>query len=236
MTVRTHLLTGGGSGIGRALAQRLHARGDRLVLLARSPERAAELGAELPGSTCLVVDLADPAAVTAAGPELAGLGPLDSVVHCAGVVELARVSELDDRAWAEQLQVNLTAPVMLTRALLPALRATRGTVVLVSSTAVRSGNPRWSAYAAAKAGLGSFAEALRAEEAEHGVRVSTVYPSRTATPMQELVHDQEGRPYDASAFLRPESVAASLCHVLDLPADATVTDLTVRTAPSPTTA
>ncbi len=57
------------------------------------------------------------------------------------------------------------------------------------------------------------------------MRVSTVYPSRTATPMQELVHDQEGRPYDASAFLRPESVAASLCHVLDLPADATVTDL-----------
>ncbi len=86
---------------------------------------------------------------------------------------------------------------MLTQALLPALRAAHGTVVFVNSGAGLSANAHWAGYAASKFGLRALADALRAEEAEHGVRVSTVYPGRTATPMQQKVHEQEGRAYDA---------------------------------------
>lgn len=233
---RTHLVTGAGSGIGRALARRLADRGDRLVLLARTHRRAAEIQAELPGHACHVVDLAQPDAVATAGSVLAELELLDSVVHCAGVVHLGTVATLGHDAWQEQLQVNLAAPARLTRAVLPALRAARGTLVMVNSTAVQSAAAGWSAYAASKAGLRAFADAVRAEEAEHGVRVTTVYPSRTATPMQARVHRQEGRPYDADAFVSPDSVAETICHVLDLPRDATIPDVTVRTAPRPTSA
>lgn len=222
-----HLLTGAGSGIGAVLAERLLERGDELVLLARSTERAHDLREELPGATVLVGDLADP--VSLEGLELPGI--LDSVVHAAGVVDLGPVAELTTAAWTEQVTVNLVAPAVLTRLALPALRARRGTVVLVNSGAGLFAHPQWSAYAAAKHGLRAFADALRAEEAPHGVRVTSVYPGRTATPMQEKVHRLEDKAYDAGDWIRPETVVDAILHVLDLPRDATVPDLSLRPGP-----
>ena len=104
--------------------------------------------------------------------------------------------------------MNLTSAALLTRAALPALRVTGGTVVFVNSGQGLNASPGWSAYAVSKFGLRAFADALRAEEAEHGVRVTTVFPGRTATPMQEKVHEQEGKEYDAADWSAPETVAA----------------------------
>jgi short-subunit dehydrogenase len=221
----THLVTGAGSGIGAAVAESLHARGDDLVLLARNDARAVELAERFPGARTVVTDLADPEAVD----RIEGLPDrLDSVLHIAGVVELAPVAELDVHHLREQLDVNLVAPAILTRACLPALRAARGTVVFVNSAAGLSAGASWAAYAASKFGLRALADALRAEEMEYGVRVTTVFPSRTATPMQEKVHEQEGRTYDSSRWISPETVAATVLHVLDLPRDATIPEVTVR--------
>ena len=125
---RTHLLTGAGSGIGAELAVLLRGRGDALVLLARSAARAEELVAAHPGSATLVADLADPAGLERALADADLPDRLDSVVHAAGVVELGPVADLGLDAWQQQLDVNLTAPFLLTRALLPALRAARGQV------------------------------------------------------------------------------------------------------------
>jgi len=223
---RAHLLTGGGSGIGAVLAERLLERGDELVLLARSAERAHDLRAELPDATVLVADLADASAVEAVADALPDR--LDSVVHAAGVVDLGPVASLTTEEWQAQLAVNLLAPAVLTRVALPAVRAARGTVVFVNSGAGLVAHPQWSAYAASKFGLRALADSLRAEEQEHGVRVTTVYPGRTATPMQQKVHDQEGKQYDASAWIDPATVADAVLHVLDLPGDATISDLTIR--------
>jgi short-subunit dehydrogenase len=221
----THLVTGAGSGIGAAVTEALHARGDDLILLARNDDRAAELGERFPGSRTLVADLADPEAVG----RVADLPDrLDSVLHVAGVVELSPVAELGADDLREQIDVNLVAPALLTRACLPAVRAAHGTVVFVNSAAGLSAGASWSAYAASKFGLRALADALRAEEMEHGVRVTTVFPSRTATPMQEKVHDQEGRTYDSSRWISPETVAATVLHVLDLPRDATIPEVVVR--------
>ena len=210
----THLLTGAGSGIGAVLAQRLLGRGDEVVALARSVERAE----------VLVADLAWPESVES----LVLPDSLDSVVHAAGIVELGRVSELSVDDWASQLRVNLVSPAALTRVALPALRQARGTVVFVNSGAGLSAHPEWSAYAASKHGLRALADSLRGEEASAGVRVTSVFPGRTATPMQEKVHQQEGKAYDAAAWIRPETVADAVLHVLDLPRDATIPDVTVR--------
>jgi len=208
--VSTHLVTGSGSGIGADLAARLESRGDRVVRLTRD-----------------VVDLEDAAAVQAWARSWDG-GPLDSLCHVAGTVELSAVADLGLEEWERQLAVNLTAPALLTAGLLPALRAARGSVVFVNSSAGLTANATWSAYAASKFGLRALADSLRAEEAEHGVRVSTVFPSRTATPMQEKVHEQEGRSYDSTRWLRPGTVTDAILHVLDLPADATVPELVIR--------
>lgn len=221
----THLVTGAGSGIGAALADRLHGRGDELVLLARSESRAAELESRYPGSQVVVADLADAAALEG----LTGLPEeLDSVHHVAGVVELGPVAEQAGEVLRHHLAVNLVAPAILTRLCLPALRRSRGTVVFVNSSAGLSANAAWSAYAASKFGLRGFADSLRAEEVENGVRVTTIFPSRTATPMQEKVHAQEGRTYDAARWIDPATVVDLILHVLDLPDDATIPEVTVR--------
>ena len=221
---RTHLVTGAGSGIGALLARALLDRGDAWHVVARSDRRATELGEQLPGARPVVADLEHPESVES----LHLPDRLDSVVHAAGVVELGTVAELSVQDWAHQLRVNLVAPAALTRVALPALRAATGTVVLVNSGAGLFAHPQWSAYAASKHGLRAFADALRAEELEHGVRVTSVYPGRTATPMQAKVHEQEGRAYDAADWIQPGTVVDAILHVLDLPGDATIPDLTIK--------
>ena len=145
-------------------------------------------------------------------------------------LELGAVGELSVEDWSSQLRVNLVAPAALTRVALPALRAARGTVVFVNSGAGLSAHPGWSAYAASKHGLRALADSLRGEEAAHGVRVSSVYPGRTATPMQEKVHRQEGKDYDAADWIRADTVADAIVGLLDLPRDATVPELVIRPA------
>ncbi len=221
--VRVHLVTGAGSGIGAELARRLHERGDRLVLAARTEARATELADRFPGAQTFAADLADPATL-----EVPEVERLDSVLHVAGVVDLTPVSELPYEQLREHVDVNLVAPAVLTRLTLPAVRRVRGTYVFVNSSAGLVANPSWSAYAASKFGLRGFADALRGEEIEHGVRVTTVFPSRTATPMQEKVHEQEGRTYDASRWIDPAAVADTILHVLDLPEGATIPEVTIR--------
>lgn len=227
----THLITGAGSGIGGSVARRLAERGDELVLLARDEARGSDLADLFPGSRALVADLADPAGLAAA---LEGQGlpsRLDSVLHVAAVVDLGAVAELSADLWRSTIDVNLLAPAELTRLCLPALRAARGHVVFVNSGAGISAHPLWSAYAASKHGLRALAESLRGEEKQHGVRVTSVFPGRVATPMQEKVHAQEGRGYDAADWIDPASVATMILAALDLPGDAEVTDLMVRPGP-----
>jgi short-subunit dehydrogenase len=230
---RTHVVTGAGSGIGAALARRLAGRGDRLVLVARDPRRAAELETEFPGSATLIADLAQPASIETGVEAATGALPaaVDSIVHAAGIVDLGAVADLPLAAWTSQVTVNLVAPAELTRLLLPRVRAARGQVVFVNSGAGLHAHPEWSAYAASKHGLRALADALRTEEAAHGVRVSSVYPGRTATPMQVRVHEQENADYDPSRFIDPETVGTAILAALDASPDATLTDITVRPGP-----
>lgn len=221
----SHFVTGATSGIGAALARRLHDRGDDLVLLARNDEKAAVLAEQFPGCRTVVADLGSPESVAS----LPGLPDrLDSVVHSAGVVDVAAVADTDPESLAGTVTVDLVAPMLLTRALLEPVRRARGTHLFVNSGSGLRANPGWASYNAAKFGLRGFADALRQEEQAFGVRVSTVYPGRTATAMQERVHAQEGKEYDATDWIRPDTVVDAILHVLDLGDDATIPDLVVR--------
>lgn len=206
--MKVHLVTGGSSGIGEALVARLRGRGDRVIAPTRTD-----------------VDLAHPDAIDAWVGSV-GLERLDSLVHCAGVVDLAPVSAFDRAAWESTIAVNLLAPAQLTAAMLPALRAGSGTVVFVNSGAGLNAHPQWSSYAASKFGLRALADALRAEEPD--IRVTSIFPGRTATRMQADVHRQEARPYDASEWILPETVVDQIVAVLDLTGDAQVPEVVIR--------
>ncbi|MET7760900.1 SDR family oxidoreductase [Streptomyces sp. NPDC005336] len=224
----THLITGAGSGIGGAVAERLAARGDELWLLARDAGRAKELAGRFPGARTVVGDLADPEKLSWALSHQTLPDRLDSLMHIAGVVDLGEIGELTPKAWNRQLAANLVAPAELTRLLLPQLRLAQGHVIFVNSGAGLRANAQWGAYAASKHGLKALADALRWEESGNGVRVTTVYPGRTATPMQVKVHQQEGKEYDPERWMAPETVAMTVLAALDLPCDAEITDLQVR--------
>lgn len=224
----THLITGAGSGIGAAVARRLHERGDELILLARDAGRAKELASQYEGARTLVADLSDPDRISRA----LGMQPmpdhLDSLLHIAGIVDLGPIAELRPRTWHQQLNANLISPAELTRLFLPQLRASQGHVLFVNSGAGLKAHAEWGAYAASKHGLKALADSLREEEHAGGVRVTSVYPGRTAGPMQAKVHSQEGKEYDASRWIKPESVAMTILAALDRPRDAEINDLTVR--------
>ncbi|MGW2558107.1 SDR family oxidoreductase [Streptomyces sp. NPDC001514] len=224
----THLITGAGSGIGAAVARRLHERGDELVLLARDAGRAKELAQAYPGSRTLVGDLAAPDRLSWAFSHQTMPERLDSLLHIAGIVDLGRIGDLTPKTWHAQLDVNLVAPAELTRLVLPQLRVAQGTVIFVNSGEGLNAHAEWGAYAASKHGLKALADSLRHEEKPNGVRVTSVYPGRTASPMQAKVHQQEGKEYDATQWIDPESVATAILTALDLPRDAEINDLTVR--------
>ncbi|MCL7381935.1 SDR family oxidoreductase [Streptomyces sp. 35G-GA-8] len=224
----THLITGAGSGIGAAVARRLHERGDDLILFARDAGRAGELASAFPGARTLVGDLANPDRLSWALAQQSLPDRLDSLLHIAGVVDLGAIGDLTPKSWHHQLNVNLVAPAELTRHLLPQLRVSHGQVIFVNSGAGLSAHAEWGAYAASKHGLKALADALREEERANGLRVTSVYPGRTASPMQAKVHQQEGKEYDAARWIDPGSVASTILAALDLPRDARIDDVTVR--------
>ena len=227
------LITGASSGIGAATSRLLAGPGRTLHLQGRDESRLADLAAEVEaaGAEAVVhrLDLADHVAVDTEARRLASdLPRLDGLVHSAGVVALAPVESADITALDRQYAINLRAPFALTTALTPALVSAGGQVVFVNSGAGQRASPGWSQYASSKFGLRALADAYRAEVADRGVRVTTIYPGRTATPMQAEVHRQEGRPYDPNAFASPEDVASSILHVLEMPRSATVPEISVR--------
>lgn len=220
----SYLITGATRGIGRALVDEL--ADDDLILAARDAGALAALCRTLRSARPMPVDLGRPDTIAAAVEEVGLPGHLDGIVHAAGVIKLGRVEELTPKTWSEVFAVNVTAIAELTRLVLPALRAARGTTVFVNSGAgravSRSGN---GVYSASKHALVALAEALRLEEP--AVRVTSVFSGRTATDMQRELRAYEGEEYRPEDYLRPAVVARIIADALRLPADTTVGDLRV---------
>ncbi|HEX8092273.1 SDR family oxidoreductase [Jatrophihabitans sp.] len=225
----SYLITGVSRGIGRVLSERLLAAGHQVFGLARTadPDLAGLGLAEL-----LVADLAAPESLEPAlAPWLAGLAALDGVVHCAGIVRPGSLASTTPADFTDQFNVNVTAVAELTRLLLPALRAAAGTVVFVNSGSGLNARSPLTTYGASKFALRAYADGLRQEEP--GVRVSTLYPGRTATGMQREVRAAESGEYRESDYLQPATVAQVIELVLALPSDGVLTELTLRPAGLP---
>ena len=222
------VITGASSGIGRAIADDLGVAGFRLHLLGRREEALCAAGE---GHTARVCELVDEDQLRATAAALLDSGPIDLLIHSAGVVTLGSLGESPIEDLDLNYAVNVRAPVLLTQLLLPRLVERRGQVVFINSGAGLSARAQWGHYAAGKHALRAVADALRDEVRAAGVRVMTCYPGRTATPMQARVRALEGQPYEPSDYASPADVARVVCEALALPRSAEVTELKVRPGP-----
>ncbi|WP_164701859.1 SDR family oxidoreductase [Modestobacter sp. KNN46-3] len=209
---RSILLTGAATGIGRSLALQLADHAPRLTLVGRRSqplEEVADLVRERGGQASVVAaDLTEPgAAATAVAAAHEHFGGIDVLVNNAGNVRAGRLDAIEEAEVAAQIALNLTAPILLTRAALPALRASgNGLVVNVSSGIGLVGMPFYATYAATKAGIAHFGESLRRELYGEGVHVLTVFPGATSTPM--MASSQAG-PEHGFVYETPDEVAAA---------------------------
>jgi NADP-dependent 3-hydroxy acid dehydrogenase YdfG len=220
------MMTGATGGIGQAAAAALAAAGHRLTVVGRDVDRL-----HVPGLRAITADLSQPQNLAHAVPEP---GRLDALVHCAGISvdAIVPVAGTGLSVWRDTMTVNTLAAAELTRLMLPALRRSHGHVLFLNSARRTRAVPGWSAFAASKAALQELADSLRAEEADHGVRVTTIYPDATATGQLRQVRASFRRGYDPAQCIQPETLAAMVAWVLAAPPDAYVSELTVSASPA----
>jgi 3-oxoacyl-[acyl-carrier protein] reductase len=182
------IVTGSSSGIGRAVAAQLLARGARVAVTSRSLERARAAAAELgEGAVAFAAELTEPDAPAALVDAVLGeLGRLDVLVNNAGAGQVADSETLDPAEWQRIIDLDLTVPFRCAQAAArPMLAAGRGVIINISSLTGHVGLARRAAYTAAKHGLEGLTKVLGVEWAARGVRVVSVSPAYVATELLE---------------------------------------------------
>jgi NAD(P)-dependent dehydrogenase (short-subunit alcohol dehydrogenase family) len=172
--MRTVLVTGASRGLGRAITEALVARDWYVLAGVRNP--AAFVSPDPNRCEPLALDLLDPESIAAAVTTLVGRGRLDALVSNAGITAYGPFEETPPEVWADVFATNTFGPMRLTQLLLPALRDSRGRIVIVSSEAASYGMPAVGIYAASKAATSRWAEGLAHELAPLGVRVTLLEP------------------------------------------------------------
>ncbi|MGE0811254.1 MAG: SDR family NAD(P)-dependent oxidoreductase [Immundisolibacter sp.] len=176
---KTAIVTGAGTGIGRAIARTLHAHGARVVLAGRRRDRLDATAALLGDRTRVVptdVTVPDQVQALAAAAAEFGQGRIDILVNNAGVMRFAPFQQADEAHWQTLMDVNCWGPRRLMTAVLPAMRGGGGSIVNIASIAGEHAFPGAAAYGAAKRALRHVSQVLAMEEAAHGIRVNVICP------------------------------------------------------------
>jgi 3-hydroxybutyrate dehydrogenase len=184
---RVALVTGGASGIGRAIARELAGRGARVAIVDLDGSAAEAVAAELAGAVGLRCDVSDPAACEAIVAHVRrDLGPVDILVNDAGLQHLSPIETFPVDRWRYLIEVMLIAPFVLTRAVLPDMYARRwGRIINLGSIHSLVASTNKSAYVAAKHGLLGLTRATALEAGPHGVTVNAICPAFVRTPLVE---------------------------------------------------
>lgn len=230
---RTAVITGGGAGVGAAVAVALAEEGADVYLIGRRlnkvelvAAKARELGVN---AVVQSVDISTSSGQLEVVQRVkADLRQLDILVlnaamYAAAPIEDAQLSDFD-----KLYQTNVRAPYALTQALSPMLKARQGQVVFINSSSGITAKAMTAQYDSSKHALKAIADSFRAEINPYGVRVLSVYLGRTASDMQERIYQMEGKPYRPELLLQPEDVASVIINALCLPRTAEVTDISIR--------
>lgn len=229
---RTALITGGGSGIGAAIALAFSKAGARVIITGRRADRLQQVVEADPSGriTAIVADVADRDSVAALWEQTAATSPqIDILVNSAGInVPNRAMSDLTPEDWDRVLAINATGTFNCIREVLPGMRERRdGVIINITSVAgMRTGLLGGVAYNASKFAASALGRSVGEEERENGIRVTTVYPGEVETPILD------DRPVPVSAehrarILQPEDVAAAALMVACLPPRARVPELVI---------
>jgi NAD(P)-dependent dehydrogenase (short-subunit alcohol dehydrogenase family) len=221
---RVALVTGAGSGIGRATVHRLVDEGAMVLgvdLAADGLELTRKEATDPDRVATLTGDVADPAtgAVAVAAAKDLG-GRLDLLVNGAGILRFEHSHETTLDGWNQILRVNLTGTFLFCQASIPALLETRGAIVNIASTSAQFGHPWAAAYASSKGGIFALTKTLAVEYAKQGLRVNSVSPGSIETPITGMFELPEGadgrlvhRIMSPTGMAKPEVIAAAIAYL-----------------------
>jgi NAD(P)-dependent dehydrogenase (short-subunit alcohol dehydrogenase family) len=199
LTGKTALVTGAGSGIGRAVAERFAREGARVAFTDRDLAAAENAAAAFPDSVAVQLDVSDESSVEQAFARLAADGfAVDVVVANAGVQlfgQDAKIADLELEVWRRTIDINLTGTFLTVKHAVRAMRGRGGSIVLTGSpTGLNGEGQDFTAYSSSKAGMHGLARTVAAAYAGEGIRVNTVVPGYTETPLVTAISgDAEAR-------------------------------------------
>jgi len=227
------VITGASSGIGKAIALGLAAQGVGLCLIGRNLLTLNTVAESAQPTSSLIktyqVDLDVDEDIQNLKLYLQqDFGYIDMLIHSAGAISLGMLKDAKVEDFDLQYRINVRAPYLLTQELLPMIQSRHGQIVFINSSAGLKANANVGQYSATKCALKAIADSLREEVNAQGIRVLTVYPGRTATPMQAIVHEVEAKVYQPEKLMQPEDVAEVVVNALSLPRTAEVTDINIR--------
>ncbi|MGX1372806.1 NADP-dependent 3-hydroxy acid dehydrogenase YdfG [Streptomyces canus] len=229
------LVTGASSGIGRATALALSKAGATVAVGGRRTDRLEALAQEAPGEILVLdMDVSDPESVRkAVDRTVERFGTLDIVVNNAGIMLTGPVLGADPAEWTRMVETNLLGSMYTVHAALPHLLRSRGAVVQISSTSGRISSAGAAVYSATKFGVNAFAEALRQEVTEQGVRVVVVEPGFVSTELADHIADPAHRAAvkamaESMRTLQPEDITAAVVYAVTQPDHVAVNEILVR--------
>jgi len=231
---KVSIVTGASRGIGRAISILLAQSGSRVVLAARSEPQLKSVSEEISSQNgeALVIptDLTvDKEMERLVQQTLKEWGSVDVLINNAGLGKVAPVVKAKVSDWDETFRVNLRAPMILSKLVLPTMMERgEGSIINISSVSGKSGQANGSAYSASKFGLMGFTQSLYEEVREYGIRVAAICPGFVDTTLIPQM-----RRMDRSKMIRPEDIAQTVLFVLTSPPTACPVEITVRPQRTP---
>jgi len=227
------LITGGGRGVGKAIALAFAREGAKIAVCARTEAQVAATAQQIvsTGATCSyhVADVCDEVAVTkmVACVERE-LGPVDILVNNAAELPLAQITNTTTEMWDRVISINLRGPFICARAVLPAMiRRRRGRIINIGSTAGRRGYEEQGAYCASKHGLIGLSKVLAIEAQPYGIRVNVISPGGVVTELSHELRESRG-PADPADWMTPEEVAEAAVYIATQDGPAMTDELILR--------
>jgi short-subunit dehydrogenase len=224
------LVTGASKGIGKATAQLLASKGLGVILVARREDALAQTARDIRDNggqaRWVAADLTRSEGVQTLRHFVQETNvPLKIVVFNAGMARIGKILQMPVETWRELFELNVFSQVAVAQALVPLLK-TPAHLVFVNSVAGQTVFPDWGAYAASKFALRAVADTLRLELADRNIKVTSVFPSSTDTPL----HDALGLDWDRSKMLKPEAVAKAVWAALNADDDVLLKEISIESA------
>jgi short-subunit dehydrogenase len=227
------VITGASGGIGGAIASELAQHGAILCLLGRNKmkldDAAGGWRTHSPSVDVYPCDLTSDGDIERSCNQIDNKHRrVDILVHCAGTIEHGTLADTPLESLDQQYKANVRGPLMLTQKLLPLLKKPRGQIVFINSSTGLNASANAGYYSASKHAFKAIADSLRDEVNADGIRVLSVFPGRTATPLMEALYRKERRSYQPELLLQPTDVSSVVLSTLILPWTAEVTNISIR--------